>query len=86
MKLNKNAFAKALAALSLLFVAVFYLLQLVMPAAFVFLFNAQFFGADIASLLPGQLSLGDFIEILVTLGILGWIMGWLWASLYNRFV
>ena len=50
--LNKTAFANSLAILMVLFYLVLYLLSLVAPVAFTFLFNAQFLGANVAPLLP----------------------------------
>ena len=50
--LNQFAFAHSLAVLTATLYVLFGLLALVSPRAFQLLFNAQFFGADVAALLP----------------------------------
>ena len=59
--LNTMAFANSLAALSGTFYIALYVLAVVWRDAFLFLFNAQFLGADVASLLPRQLTYGGFV-------------------------
>jgi hypothetical protein len=54
--LNKLAFASSLAILSGVLYLLLYVLAVLWREAFRFLFNAQFFGADIASLLPRELT------------------------------
>lgn len=75
-------FANALAAATGLFAVALFLLRLVAPRVFAFVFNSQFFGADVASLFPprtGWRSLfGAFIVIVIT----AWVFGLLWAVLY----
>lgn len=82
--LNKIALANSLALLTALFYLIFYLLSVIAPGAFAFLFNAQFLGADVASLFP-KVSLSNFIETLAVLVISCWILGYVWAGLYNWF-
>ncbi len=83
--LNKVAFASALAVLTGAFYLVLYVLAVLMPTVFRFIFNAQFFGADVASLLPRELSFLTFDATLVVLVISTLVFGYLWAWLYNRF-
>ena len=83
--LNKVAFASALAVLTGAFYLVLYVLAVLMPTVFRFIFNAQFLGADVASLLPRELSFLTFDATLVVLVISTWVFGYLWAWLYNRF-
>jgi hypothetical protein len=75
-----NAIAVTTAALTVLLWA----LRFLLPPFFAFFFNAQFFGADVASLLPKEanllLMLAEFIALLAG----AWWIGWLWATLYNR--
>ncbi len=78
------AFATALAAASALFAVVLILLRVVAPRLFVIVFNGQFFGADVASLLPPapdtkRLAPGAMIAI-----VTAWVFGVIWALLYNR--
>jgi len=82
--LKEPAFANSLTILTGVLYLVLYLLAIVSRDAFRFLFNAQFFGADVASLLPQQLTVVGFIGTLVAILIFVWIFGYAWAWLYNR--
>ncbi len=82
--LNSVAFASSLAILSGVFYLVLFLLAAVSRGAFRFVFNAQFLGADVASLLPRELSYAAFLGTLMFLLITGWVFGFAWAWLYNR--
>ena len=81
--LDKLAFANSLAILTVLFYLILYLLSLVSPAAFTFLFNAQFLGADIAPMLP-KFSLADSAGTLAALVVICWVFGYAWAGIYNK--
>ena len=83
--LNKNAFAKSLTLSSGLFYLLVYLINLTAPSIFKLFLNAQFFGADIASALPAELTFIGFLRTLVVIMATGWVFGYLWAALYNRF-
>ena len=82
--LNKMALASSLAILCGLIYLLFYVLAVVWRDGFRFVFNAQFFGADIASLLPRELSYMTFIGTWVVLIVSGWVFGYCWAWLYNQ--
>lgn len=82
--LNAIAFANSLAVLSGAFYLFLYVLAVVWRDAFEFLFNAQFLGADVASLLPRQLTYGGFVGTLIVLIISAWGFAFVWAWLYNR--
>jgi hypothetical protein len=84
--LNSIAFANSLAIVSGVFYLAFYVLAVVWRDAFRFVFNAQFLGADVASLLPRQLPATGFVATLVALVISAWSLGFCWAWLYNRLV
>jgi len=84
MKLNAKAFGNAFAGLSVVFYVLCYILQVIAPELFVYIFNAQFLGADIASLIPGT-TFGAFVGILVAVAIVSWICGYLLAHFYNKF-
>lgn len=83
MHLNKKAFAHSMAVTTAIVMVVFYVLQIMAPAAFAYIFNAQFFGADLAAMATG-ISFGTFIGVLITMTIFGWVMGWLIAHFYNK--
>jgi uncharacterized membrane protein (DUF485 family) len=77
--LKKYAFANALAAVSALSYVVMYVLSLVAPVAYKVVFNAQFLGANIAPSHP------DFdIASLISVAVLGWVVGYVFVWIYNR--
>jgi hypothetical protein len=84
--LNHIAFANTLAIVSGVFYLVLYILAIVWRDAFRFVFNAQFLGADVASLLPHRLPATEFLAALVALVISAWSLGFCWAWLYNRLI
>ena len=75
-----NAIAATTAALTLFLFA----LRALAQPVFTFFFNAQFFGADVASLLPSGVSIGKMAAEVVALLAGAWGIGYLWAVLYNR--
>jgi hypothetical protein len=82
--LNPIAFASSLAILSGALYLALYVLAVVWRDAFRFVFNAQFLGADVASLLPRDPSATGFLATLVALVVSAWILGFCWAWLYDR--
>ena len=82
--LKPMAFAHSLAILTAVVYVAFYVLAVVWRDAFRFLFNAQFFGADVAALLPQQLTYAGFLGTLVALVVCAWVAGFAWAWLYDR--
>ena len=82
--LNRLAFAHSLAVLVAALYVLFGVLALVSPRAFQLLFNAQFFGADVAALLPKVTpSVVSLVTFVIVVGM-SWVMGYVWAWLYNR--
>ena len=84
--LNPIAFASSLAIVSGALYLALYILAVVWRDAFRFVFNAQFLGADVASLLPRKRPAVGFLATLVALVISAWSLGSCWAWLYNRLV
>ena len=82
--LNSIAFATSLAIISGALYFVLSILAVVWSSGFRFFFNAQFFGADVASLLPREISYAGFIGTLVTVIAGVWVVAYAWAWLYNR--
>jgi len=82
--LKPMAFAHSLAILTAVVYVAFYVLAVVWRDAFRFLFNAQFFGADVAALLPQQLTYAGFVGTFVVLIVFAWVIAFAWAWLYNR--
>lgn len=83
--LNKMAFANSLALTTAVFYVLFYVLNIIAPAVFEYVFNAQFLGADVASFIVGDLSVAGFVGILITVTIMVWVMAYVWGWLYNKF-
>lgn len=81
--LDTAAFANSLAALMGVLYLVFYFIGVIAPRIFEFLFNAQFFGANVAALLPKRFSFWTFSGTLVALLGGAWVFGYAWAWLYN---
>jgi hypothetical protein len=80
------AFANALALTTAALAGILLAVRFLMPSVFVFIFNAQFFGADVASLLPATPTLlGTAGELIAFIGG-AWGFGILGAVLYNRFI
>jgi hypothetical protein len=83
--LNRLAFANSLAVLTAVLYVLFAILALVAPRAFQILFDAQFFGANVASLFPKvQPSAASLLTLVLMIGM-SWVVGYAWAWLYNRF-
>ena len=82
--LRPVAFANAIAVTTAALTVFLWALRFLLPSFFVFFFNAQFFGADVASLLPKDvnplLMVAEFVALLAG----AWGIGFVWASLYNR--
>ncbi len=82
--LKPLAFANAVAVTTAALTVFLWALRFLLPTFFTFFFNAQFFGADVASLLPKDtnllLMLAEFLALLAG----AWGIGFLWATLYNR--
>jgi hypothetical protein len=83
--LNKLAFANSLAVLTAAFYVFFAILNLVAPRLFQVLFDAQFFGANVALLFPKVQPSAACLVALVLMIAMAWIMGYAWAWLYDRF-
>ena len=82
--LSKLAFANSLAILTGGLYVLFGVLALVSPRTFQLLFNAQFFGADVASLLPKATpSVVSLVTFVIVVGM-SWVVGYAWAWLYNQ--
>jgi hypothetical protein len=83
--LNKLAFASSLAVLTAVVYVLFAVLALVAPRLFQIVFDAQFFGANVASLFPKvQPSAASLVTLVLMIGM-SWVLGYAWAWLYNRF-
>ena len=82
--LNTVAFANSLAVPPAALYILFVIIALVSPSAFQFLFNAQFFGADVASLFSAVWPSVASLATLRIVVVMAWVMGWRWLS--NRLV
>jgi hypothetical protein len=86
MPIRPLAFANALALTTGLFGVLLMVLRLFAPAVFLFIFNAQFFGADVAMLLPVHLQISTLIAEFLALVCGAWGFGLVGALLYNWFI
>ena len=77
-------FANSLAGATAIFAIVLFGSRYVAPRFFAFVFNSQFFGADVASLLPPDMKVSSIIAAFAVVVITAWIFGFIWAVLYNR--
>jgi hypothetical protein len=85
MMIRPLPFANTLAITTAVLALVLILLRIAFPPLFVFIFNAQFFGADVASLLPDRVNIPKMIGELAAFVGGAWGFGLLGAMLYNRF-
>ena len=83
--LKPAAFANALAILTGVFYLLIHLIRLFAPVSFRYLFNAQFLGADVGSLMWAQTPPGNFILTFIIAVATAWLFAYCWAWLYNRF-
>jgi hypothetical protein len=83
--LKPLAFANAVAVTTAALTIFLWALRVLLPPFFTFFFNAQFFGADVASLLPKDMSPLLMLAELVALLAGAWGIGFVWAFLYNQF-
>jgi hypothetical protein len=82
--LKPIAFANAIAATTAALTVFLWALRFLLPSFFTFFFNAQFFGADVASLLPKDTNLPLMLAEFSALLAGAWGIGFVWATLYNR--
>lgn len=86
MSIRPFAFANTLGLTTAGLAVLLLLLRLVAPTVFTFIFNAQFFGADVASLLPTTIDVltvaGEFLAFVGG----AWAFGFAGALLYNYFI
>jgi hypothetical protein len=86
MAIRPLAFANTLAITTAVLALILVLLRIAFPPLFVFIFNAQFFGADVASLLPQHVNIVKMIGELVAFVGGAWGFGLLGAIVYNRLI
>jgi hypothetical protein len=86
MPIRPLAFANALAVTTALLGIILLSLRLFAPDLFVFVFNAQFFGADVAMLLPIELDFSTVLPEFLAFVTGAWGFGLVGALLYNWFI
>jgi hypothetical protein len=86
MTIRPLPFANTLAITTAVLALVLILLRIGFPSLFIFIFNAQFFGADVASLLPERIHIPKVIGELVAFVGGAWGFGLLGAIIYNRLI
>ena len=86
MAIRPLPFANALALTTACLAILLLVLRALAPSAFEFFFNAQFFGADVAMLLPDRLEGPTLVAEFIALVGGAWVFGLVGALLYNRFI
>jgi hypothetical protein len=86
MPIRPLAFANALALTTACLAILLLLLRWAAPSVFVFFFNAQFFGADVAMLLPDRIDVLSLAAEFAALVGGAWGFGLVGALFYNRFI
>ena len=81
--LKEKGFANAAAFVTGVAYIVFYLISLLAPTWFAYLYNAQFFGAEATVLFPNGFVLN--IGVLITIVVTAWVFGYVFAWAYNKF-
>mgnify|MGYP001604630870 FL=1 len=82
-KLNVRRVANALAVTTGVVSLVCYILILIAPIGTVSIFGAIFHGIDISSIATQPVSVGNGLLGVIEAIILGCIIGWLFAKIYN---
>lgn len=81
--LKPTALAGAFTASTVSLYVIFYILQIFAPPFFRLMLNSQFLGADLASSVPKP-NLINFLGVLIAVGLIAWIFGYLLGRIYNR--
>ncbi|MBI4008873.1 hypothetical protein HY357_01455 [Candidatus Roizmanbacteria bacterium] len=86
-KLEPHAFGMALGTICMVLHFVLWIISLVFPRSlFSLIFNAQFFGADIAENYHLTQNIGLSLLSLIIFTISGYLIGFFFAFVYDRFV
>lgn len=85
MKLQEKAFAHSFAVVVAVAYVFYYMVAIVSPQVFLYIFNASFGGANVASLLPAM-TIADFVQMTLVSALLAWACGYLVAHFYNYFL
>jgi len=83
-KLNTKNVANSLAIVSGIVFIVCVVLIIVIPEATMSLFGYLFHGLDISKITNPNVSIVSGIIGLVEIVVLAWIVGWLFATIYNK--
>ncbi len=84
-RLEPKVVALSLASISALFYVACVLFLMAVPGAGVRFFANMFHGIDLTQIAAGSVSLGNAVVGLIELVILAFIIGWLFAAIYNAF-
>ena len=77
-------FANALALTTLGFSVALWILSQFAPTLFKMVYNAQFLGANVASLYTSPADALIVFSSMLILTAIAWITAYIWATLYNR--
>ncbi|MBS3082056.1 hypothetical protein J4416_03955 [Candidatus Pacearchaeota archaeon] len=82
-KLNVKRTANALGVTAGIISLVCYILILIAPVGTISFFGAIFHGIDMSKIAVESVSVGNGLLGVIEAIILGWIIGWLFAKIYN---
>ncbi|MBS3083843.1 hypothetical protein J4423_03495 [Candidatus Pacearchaeota archaeon] len=82
-RLNEKKVANTLAVTAGIISLVCYILILIVPVGTISFFGAIFHGIDLSKIAVESISIGNGLLGVVEAIILGWIIGWLFAKIYN---
>lgn len=77
-------FANSLALASVVFYFACAILAVLAPNFLLEMFQSWFHGINVAQLATTQRDFGSFLFGLISLAVVSWIFGYLWAWFYNR--
>lgn len=84
-KLSPIALANSLAVAMAIIYLFLFILNIFSPSLFKLILNAQLLGGDAASLIPSNQSIESSLVALILVAITYWFIGFLIATIYNRF-
>ena len=83
--IKKVPFANAFAFTSTIGYFLYYFLATIFPRLFKVIYNSQYLGADITSLLPIKVKPLEVVTTLAITAMSSWVFGYLVAYFYNAF-
>ena len=83
--LKPQALANSFAGTTIILYIVLFILKIIAFPFFQLIINSQFFGINIADEVP-TMNLANFLGVLIAVGLIAWLVGYLIATIYNRLI